>query len=281
MSINNHTHHIVGTHNYHTTGIVPQLFLAIPFVLVLLIYTFAVIVSNRRYKRWPVYRTFFIISGVISAIVAVTGPLAERSHMNFTAHMLGHLLLGMLAPLLIVLAAPITLILRTLNVQVARRLSRFLRSPIVRIFNYPIVTSFLNIGGLWLLYTTDLYRVMQQNTLLHVLVHTHVFLAGYLYTAAIIYIDPTPHRCSYIYRVIIFMISLAGHGILSKYIYAHPPSGVPVYEAETGGMLMYFGGDAIDIVIIIILCFQWYRATRPRGLDKKTSKTIQSSLAKG
>jgi len=37
-------------------------------------------------------------------------------------------------------------------------------------------------------------------------------------------------------------------------------------EAEMGGMLMYYGGDAIDIIVIIILFFQWYQATKPREM---------------
>jgi putative membrane protein len=79
-----------------------------------------------------------------------------------------------------------------------------------------------------------------------------------------IYIDLTPHRTSFLHRAIVLVIALAGHGILSKFIYIHAPAGVPAEQAELGGMLMYYGGDAIDIVIIFILCWQWYVATRPR-----------------
>jgi putative membrane protein len=105
---------------------------------------------------------------------------------------------------------------------------------------------------------------MQQNIHLHMLIHIHVFFAGYLFTVSMIYIDPIPHRTSYVYRAIVMVIALAAHGILSKYIYAQPPYGVPAAQAETGGMLMYYGGDAIDLVLICVFCFQWFRATRPR-----------------
>lgn len=158
-----------------------------------------------------------------------------------------------------------SLILRTLNVFLARRLSHALKSRPVRIWGHPIVASLLNIGGLWVLYTTDLYMAMQQNILLHVLVHIHVFFAGYLFTISMIYMDPTPHRFSFIYRALVLIIALAGHGILSKYLYAYPPNGVPPAQAETGGMLMYYGGDIIVLVLISIFCFQWFKATRPRA----------------
>ncbi|MED3553252.1 cytochrome c oxidase assembly protein [Cytobacillus praedii] len=256
MNINNHIH--------HSDGIFPQLLLALPFVLALVIYILAVSVSSRRRRPWPIYRTVCWVLGVHFAIIAVAGPLANRAHADFTIHMFGHLLLGMLAPILMVLAAPIKLVLGTLSIPSARRLSKVLRSWPSRVFTHPVVTTFLNIGGLWLLYTTNLYSLMQESTLLHLIVHFHVFVAGYLFTVSMIYIDPIPHRIPFLYRSIVFIIALAGHSILSKYIYAHPPYGVTLEQAETGGMLMYYGGDIIDIVLIFILCLQWFRATRPR-----------------
>ncbi|MFE4706765.1 cytochrome c oxidase assembly protein [Peribacillus simplex] len=199
------------------------------------------------------------------AASAIIGPIANRAHMDFTAHMVGHLLLGMIAPILLVLAAPITLALRTLDVQSARRLSKLLKSWPLRILSNPITASALNIGGLWILYTTGLHGLMHQNALLHALVHFHVFIAGYLFTASMIYMDPAPHRFSFMFRAIVFIISLAGHDILSKYIFAHPPGGVTKEQAENGGMLMYYAGDAIDVALICILCYQWFKATRPKG----------------
>ena len=83
MNINNLTHHIDGAHIYHEAGIIPQLLLAIPFMLVLVIYIFAVIVSNLRYKQWPAYRTTFAILGVISATASVVSPLADSCTHGF------------------------------------------------------------------------------------------------------------------------------------------------------------------------------------------------------
>ena len=242
----------------------PQFILAIPFMIALIIYPVAVLRANRRFNQWPVYRTVLWMSGNLFALISVIGPLANRAHIDFTVHMMGHLLLGMLAPLLMVLAAPMTLLLRALTVKNASRLSSILKSQPSRICSDPIVASLLNVGGLWLLYSTNLYSAMLHSQFLHVLIHIHVFIAGYLFTISMIYIDPIHHRRSYIYRAIVFIIALAGHQILSKYIYAHPPQGVSSIQAESGGMFMYYGGDVIDIVIIIILCSQWFKSSRPR-----------------
>lgn len=240
------------------------------------VYIGAVIASNQhtRYRRWPIYRSISWCSGVISAMIATVGPLAHRAHDDFTIHMIVHLLLGMLAPLLMTLAVPITLLLRTLSVHSARRVSKLLRSWPSRLYTHPIFTSVLNIGGLWLLYASDLYMHMHNHLLLHLIVHIHVFVAGYLYTVSMIYIDPVSHRLPYLYRAVVMVLSLAGHGILSKYIYAHPPAGVPLEQAELGGMLMFYGGDIIDAMIIFILCLQWFKATRPRSRMNSTSKIL-------
>ncbi|KMY52941.1 membrane protein [Bacillus sp. FJAT-27231] len=257
------------------SGVIPQVLLALPFGLALFCYLFAVIRSNRHYKKWPLARTVFWIVGVLFAVFSVAGPLAERARFDFTAHMIGHLFLGMAAPLFMALAAPMTLILRVLPIHLARCLTRLLKSVPVRFVSDPIVASLLNVGGLWILYTTGLYTAMHQSLLLHLFVHVHVFLAGYVFTISLIYIDPIPHRKGFLYRSIVLIVTFAGHGILSKYIYAHPPAGVSLAQAEKGGMIMYYGGDAIDLVFIFILCMHWYKSTRPRELaEKKVSGAI-------
>jgi len=257
----------MGAHSHETSMFITQTLFVVLLILVLVWYIVAVAMTSRRYKKkWPLQRTIFWITGILCASVAVIGPLAEQAHMNFILHMISHLLLGMLAPLLMVVSAPMTLVLRTLKVKHARRLSFLLRSRLTGILTNPIFTTILNVGGLWIIYTTDIYMLMQQDMFIHLLVHVHVFLAGYLFTISVIYIDPSSHRKSFVYRSIVLLIAVAGHGILSKYIYAHPPNGVTKAQSETGGIIMYYGGDAIELAVIFILCFQWYKSTRPKDL---------------
>ncbi|MBD1222520.1 cytochrome c oxidase assembly protein [Virgibacillus halodenitrificans] len=246
-----------------------SILLVIPFITGGIAYLIAVFISIRKGRKWPLWRTVLGLAGFLTVGIAVAGPIAEKAHMDFTFHMLSHLLLGMLGPLLIALSAPMTLILRALSVSAARRLTSLLRSTYAGFVTNPIGASFLNIGGLWLLYATDLFSLMHESLLLYVIIHAHVFLAGYLFTISLIYIDPTPHRYSFVYRVSVFIVALAGHGILSKYIYGFPPDGVSTSEAQTGGMLMYYGGDLIDLLLIFVLCLHWYRATRPNTVPQQ------------
>lgn len=259
----------MGNSHSHVGGyeLIFQLVMVMPFVAGLVLYFVAVVVSNRRLKnQWSPVRSALWGGGIVLTLLAVVGPLAEHAHVDFRAHMVGHVLLGMLAPLLLVLATPMTLILRTLPVRFARRLTRVLKSLPMQVITNPLFASFLNIGGLWLLYTTELFVLMQQNMMVHILVHIHVFLAGYLFTMSIIYTEPTPHRLSFTFRSVVLVLAFAAHGILSKYIYAHPPSGISVTQAEAGGQIMYYGGDVIELILIVIFCFQWYKNARPRGV---------------
>jgi putative membrane protein len=221
--------------------------------------------ASRGRSRWPVRRTLSWYAGLGCLGAALLGPVAEAAHASFTAHMLGHLLLGMTAPLLLVLAAPVTLALRALPVTAARSLARLLRGRYVRVITHPVVAAVLNAGGLWILYTTQLYPLMHGSVLLHSLVHVHVFLAGYLFTAVLVGPDPDPHRASLPVRSAVLIAFIAAHSVLAKWLYAHPPAGVGEADAHAGAQLMYYGGDAVDVVLIVLLFSGWYAATRPRG----------------
>lgn len=228
-------------------------------------YLVLMIRSNRvkRLKRWPAWRLFFCWSGLVSALLVFAGPFAEAAHHDFRLHMAGHLLLGMLSPLLIALSAPVTLVLRALPVQAAKRVTKVLRHPVAGFYRNPVTASVLNIGGLWLLYATPLFQLMHEHLWLYLLIHIHVFAAGYLFTISMIYIDPAPRPYSHLFRTVVFIIALAAHGILSKSIYARPFSGFTVEEVREGAMLMYYGGDLVDLVIIILLFHSWYHSTSP------------------
>ncbi|RIW29055.1 cytochrome c oxidase assembly protein [Bacillus salacetis] len=235
----------------------------------ILIYVSAVMISNRSYRQWPVYRTSLWIAGICCIFFSVSGPVAERAHSSFTFHMAAHLLLGMLAPLLIALSAPVTLVLRSMNVKMARQVSSLLKSTPAKILADPFAASLLNMGGLWVLYTTGLYHAMHQHLLLFVFIHIHIFLAGLLFTESMLAIGPSPHKTSFVYRSTALVLALASHSILAKYLYGNPPSGVFSAEAEAGALLMYYGGDAIDLFIVFLLCSQWYRTQRSQQTSEQ------------
>jgi len=267
----------VHTHEQYSAASL-QIFLAIPFILLFVLYILAVVLSNRKKKAWPTYRIIAWNLGILCAMLAVIGPIADLAHTNFSAHMVGHVLLGMLAPLFMALGAPVTLLLRTISIPTARKLTKTLRSSrSIHFVQHPITASLLNIGGLWMLYTTGLFPMMHENMLLYVVVHVHIFLAGYVFTISIIYVDVTPLRKSYLYRTVVFLLALAGHSVLAKYIYATPPNGIPLDQGELGSMIMYYGGDTVEVGLISIMFYQWYKKSRPIFSNGKEGFAINNT----
>jgi putative membrane protein len=192
---------------------------------------------------WPRRRIAAWWAGVAAAALGATLSASGAG----TLAALGHLLLGMLAPLLLVLAAPVTLALRALPADRARALVAVLRSSPARVLTYPLVAGALDAGGLWLLYTTGLHA--------YPALGAHVLAAGYLFTASVVGIDPAPHRAGLTVRATALVLVAAAHGILAKHLYAD--------GWGTGAMVMYYGGDVIELALAALLCRELL-ADRPR-----------------
>ena len=216
------------------------------------------LVRVRAAAHWPAWRSALWFTGLALLGAGLVGPLARAALTGFTEHMVVHLLVGMIGPLLLVLSAPVTLALRALPTSAARVLTRVLRSAPVRVVSHPVTAAVLNAGGLWLLYTTPLYQLMHGSTLIHALVHAHVILAGLAFTAAIAGPDPNPHRAGLRLRAAVMVLFIAAHSVLGKWLYAHPPAGVDPADARAGAQLMYYGGDIVDVALLVLLFAGWY-----------------------
>lgn len=216
----------------------------------------------RARQGWPWRRVGCWLAGLVLLQVALGGRLGTAADTDFRAHAVSHLLLGMAGPLLLVAAAPLTLALRVLPVGDARRLSRLLGSRPVRGLTEPTVAAALNVGGLWLVYATPVYALMHSSAAVHLLVHAHLVGSGYLLTAVLVGRDPMPHRRSFGHRALVLVAVMAAHNVLVKGLYAVPPPGVPVAQAETGALVMYYGGDAVGLVLVVWLCALWARDRR-------------------
>lgn len=250
---------------------------SLPIVIIALSLIGSYIGMALKERSWPFYRTCLWVIGVCSGSIVMIEPMASLMHHHFVNHMYGHILLGMLAPLLMVLAAPITLLLKSLPTKSARKLTSFMNTGYVKFIMHPVTALVLNTGGLWLLYRTDLFMYMHHSALIYYLVHIHIFLAGYLFTSIMLYIDPVRNPYSFRYRAIVMMISVTLHQILSKSFYPYPPSGVETNQVEKGAMVMYYGGDVIELFIIFLMCLKWYNSVRPKRINqynKQSSKRL-------
>ena len=247
-------------------------------VALLIAYPVLVVWQERRGHSWSRWRTTFWITGVLLLLLATWPPLARWGHHDLRGHMVQHLLIGMLAPLGLVLAAPLTLLWRTLSAPTSRRITRWLNAPGMRLLGHPVTAGVLNIGGMYVLYLTPLYAYMHTHPAVHHLVHLHFLAAGCLFTWSIAGPDPAPHRPRFALRLAVLFASVATHGYLSKFMYAHRwPRGThhTLEEIQAAAQWMYYGGDLAEVLLAVALFAGWYQTRRrrygPAGLAASTT----------
>ena len=233
----------------------------------------------RRGDRWPASRITCLLAGSACVCAAVLPPVASHDE-YFPVHVGQHLLLGMAGPAFLALSAPFTLLLRALPPGPHRIALRLLHSGLVRVLTSLPAAILLDLGGLYALYLTGLYRAAEHDDLIHAVVHVHMFLAGCLLSWAIVGVDPIRRRPPVKIRLAALIVAGAAHDILAKLMYAHglPAGAGSIAARQLGAELMYYGGIIIDIALAVILMTQWYRATG-RDLARATRRARAQSSA--
>ena len=216
---------------------------------------------SRRSRRWPARGAACMLAGSLCVGIALLPPLASHDD-RFEVHVIQHLLLAMVAPAFLALSATATLALRTLPRYARRALLRVLHSPAVSVLTAPATAWALDLGGLYVLYLTGMYQAAEHDSVIHAIVHLHMFLAGCLLSWAVIGIDPIRRRPGTQGRLATLFIAAAGHDTLAKLMYAWmlPAGGGPAAGRQPGAELMYYGGTAIDVALAVIVMTQWYLA---------------------
>lgn len=222
---------------------------------------------GRAESRWSGWRiaSFTLATAVI--VAAVSPPISDWAHRDLRGHMAQHLLLGMFGPLGLVLGSPGTLLLRNLPVGVARGLVAFLGKLPVRIVIHPITAAVLDIGGMYVLYLTPLYALSLSDPIVHVLVHIHFVISGYLFTWAIAGPDPAPHRPGMVMRLSVLFLATAAHANLGKIMYGfgYPRgTGASLGEIQSAAQWMYYGGDLAELLLTIAFFAVWFRSRHSR-----------------
>ena len=150
-----------------------------------------------RGRCWPGGRSAAFLSGLAVVLVATDSGVAGYDRTLFSLHIVQHILLGMVAPLLLVLGAPVTLALQASSRPSQRRILRVLRSTPVRGLTHPLTAWLLFGTSIVTLYFTSLYELSLRNGWFHVATHGYFVLAGCLFLAHVVGLDPIPHAMGY------------------------------------------------------------------------------------
>lgn len=214
-----------------------------------------------RGKRWSRWRSGSYGAGLAAVAVALVSPLATEDQ-RFPAHMAQHMLLGMLGPVLLALSAPVTLALRTLPRAGRVAVLRVLHLRWAGDLAHPVTATAVLVAGLVMVYFTPLYEATLRHPLLHELVHVHFLAGGCLFAWTFIGTDPVPRRGSMKLRIALLFVALGAHAALAKLLYAGygDVTSAGAADVRRGAELMYYGGDLVDLIVLVAFFSQWYAA---------------------
>ncbi|GAA2530784.1 cytochrome c oxidase assembly protein [Pilimelia columellifera] len=255
-----------------------------PLLLVWLLADIYVLAAASDRRGWSGWRTTAWLTGCAVLAVALSplsGPPGDPR-----AHMAQHLLLGMLAPFALALGAPVTLLLRTAP-PLRRPVTRILRWAPMRLLAHPATAAVLTTGGLAAVMLTPLYAAAERHPALHDALHLHYLAAGYLFAWAVAGPDPAPRRPALAVRAGALLAAAAGHAVLAKHLYAHagdlpPGAGHPAEAARAAAKLMYYGGDAAELLLALAMFAGWYRHSGRRlARQRRQPSTVEAQTGGG
>lgn len=226
---------------------------------------------------WPVHRSLAWLAGSGLGLLVTTGTPARAAGSSFVAHTAVHLALGMLVPLLLVLGAPATLFLRAVPVAVGRRYSRLVRAAPLRVAAHPVAATLLTAAPLVLLYWNGLALGLVHHPVLGPLLHLHFLASGVLFTYAVVGVDPNPHRAPAWMRGSAIVSSIAVHGVVAKHLYSVGGQSALPSDVEQAAQLMYYGGDAVHVLLLTVFCAQVYRESG-RRLHRDAARSAATPL---
>lgn len=263
-------------------------------------YLAGVIRLARRGDRWPVLRTVSWFAGLLVLLWATNGGIGAYGDTLFSAHMLVHMVLGMLAPVLLVPGAPITLLLRAVGPR--KDGSRGAREWVLgavhswygRTIANPYVAAAIFVLSLWVFYYTPLFRWATTTHLGHEWMVVHFLISGYLFAQALVGVDPGPARPPYPVRLIILLATMAVHAFFGLAIMSSTgvlladwfgamgwDTGVSaLQDQQRAGGIAWSVGELPTLALAIAVAVQWARsdAREQRRLDRKADRDGDADL---
>jgi putative copper resistance protein D len=235
-----------------------------------------------RGRRWPGRRTAPFVAGLLVLVLATQGGVAAQDTTSFTAHVLQHLMLGMIAPVLLALGAPVTLALQSSNRDLRSRLIKILHSGPVKALTHP-VTAWAAFGGsMFALYFTGLYAATLRSVALHDVVHLAFATAGCLFFWPVVGLDPTPHRMAYGARMLYVLVALPFHTIIGVALVTQTKliaPGLNLTDQQTGAAILWTAGELLGLIAMMIVAAQWMTAEEREAIrqDRRLAGAVPTA----
>ncbi len=227
------------------------------------------LVPVRSGGRWPLRRTAAFFAGLAVIGLATNASIAVYDQVLFTAHMAGHLALVMVAPALLVAGHPLSLALAAAPPPRRERIARIATGRVVSLLTAPPVALASYTAVIVGSHLTGLMDVIMRNTWAGQLEHLVYVLVGCQFFVLVVGHEPIRWRLGTPARWLLLAVAMAVdtftgvvllQGTHAVDMLADPDLSVDrLTDTRTGGAIMWFGGDGIMIVIMIVLVVGWLR----------------------
>ncbi|TBN58649.1 copper transporter [Glaciihabitans arcticus] len=264
----------------------------------LFFYLAAVWRLKKRGDAWPVLRTVSWVAGILVLFYVTNGGVNAYEKYLFSAHMLAHMVIGMVVPVLLVPGAPITLALRAIRKRTdgsrggREWLLLITHSRYFAVIGNPVVAAVLFAGSLWVFYYSPLFRWATVDHVGHQWMIVHFLAVGYLFTQSLIGIDPQPNRPSYPIRLLVLLATMAFHaffglalmtgtGLLLADWYGAMGWGTSALaDQQAGGGIAWSVGEIPTVALAIAVAIMWSRSDEreSKRYDRKAERDGDAEL---
>ena len=216
-------------------------------------------------RPWPWPRTLAFLAGLGVIGCAVQSSIGVYDDVLFLMHMWQHLLLLMVAPPLLLLGRPVTLLLHASRNPLHTWVKRLVRSRVVSGVTFPLVGVAVYITTVVGTHLTGFMNVVLTHPVVHDGEHLIYLVAGYLYFLPIVGKEPIRWRLSFTGQLFLFVLAMpvdtftgvvliqTGHEPFTAYAGRRDWGPSLLADLHAGGAVMWIGGDAIMLVLILLL----------------------------
>lgn len=263
-------------------------------------YIVAFINLRRRGDRWPVLRLISWLVGMIFLVYVTSAGPRVYGEVQFSAHMIEHMLLVMVVPLPMVLGAPITMLMRGTKARtdgsqgVREWVLWLVHTPYLRFFSNPIVAGVNFAGSLVVFYYSGIMYYALDYHLGHELMILHFLGAGYMFGSALIGIDPGVKRPVYPMRLVMLLVTMAFHAFFgisimsSSVLIAGDWFGnvgadwgySAIEDQQLGGGIAWGIGEFPTLFVAIMVAVQWAKSSdrEAKRIDRSEDRTDDAEL---
>jgi putative copper resistance protein D len=244
-------------------------------ITLLLLAQILYVVGARRVQSWPPMRLVSFGTGIAVTFIATQSVIGVYDMSRHAAHMIQHLLLIMVAAPLFAFAAPLELVQRAVP-----RSTKFFRSRAMRIVLHPIVGFALYAVFIPASHLSGLFDLMLRSMWFHHFEQVAFLVSGYLFFRHAIGIENETElhpglRLVYVMAAVPIdtvtglALAMSSHNPFPSYLATMRSPNEILSDIHLGGAIMWIGGDALMLLLLIPLVVRWlkFETIRTRQID--------------